>query len=36
MKKWFSIIFAYYTYVSTVVRPAFADILVTPVSMDIM
>ena len=30
MKNWFSIVFACCTYVSTVMRPTFADILVPP------
>ena len=36
MKNWFSIVFPCGTYVSTVMRSAFADILVSPVSLDFM
>ena len=36
MKDWFSIVFPYVHYVSTVMRSAFADILVSPVPMDFL
>ena len=36
MKDWFSIVFPYVYYVFTVMRSAFADILVSPVPMDFM
>ena len=36
IKNWFSIVFPYCTYVSTVMRSAFADIFVPPVPLDFM
>ena len=36
IKNWFSIVFPFCTYVSTVIRSAFADILVPPVPLDLM